>query len=415
MYKDLEWHVRFAHPEVANPTKENSFKSTMAFLDMCQDNNESLPHYVARLSRNAAYCNFVLPVGENDYTEKMIQHQLVHGLADQELRHTVLNDSDLEQTHCLQELLDKIESRGRSRGCRTISCLPKRPKERRVGSASTATSTTCVECSKLPCRSPDQALCPKTSASPVEQQRTCDKIVDSNLIRFPVDGGEELVFEISENKYFCTTCSSKTGARKGLAKSSVRLHARTKHYMEIKSWTRGKRRAIRLEAVHRCPTCTKECRRAKITKGFATHIGKCTLKKQRLAEQFMTSTCKTTCISSINKDQENFEYTLASPKVATNYSEESRLPALAGENVQEVVLDILVDRPSAINPILDLNGETLIQIGEQQTDKNPQDLSIIQTLESQIFGMDFDEYKIEEDTVTPGLLFNRPGYSYRIL
>ena len=113
----------------------------MAFLDMHQDNNETLKHYVIRLARKAACCTFILPVGESDYTEKMIQNQLLHGLADIELQKLVLNDSDMEQCNSLQGLLDLIEMRAQSGGSWTISYLPKIQKETTVRSASTATST----------------------------------------------------------------------------------------------------------------------------------------------------------------------------------------------------------------------------------------------------------------------------------
>ena len=366
---------------------------------MRQDNNETLEHYVIRLTRKAACCNFILPVGKSDYTEKMIQHQLLHGLADTELQKSVLNDSDMEQAKSLQGLLDLIEMRTRSGGSWTISYLPKMLKETTVRSASAATSTFGVDCSISSSRNPDPTLYPKTSASLASHQRACDESVESNHVRFLIDEGGELTFKIRENKYFCTTCSSEIGAIKGLAKSSVRLHARTKHCLEIKSWTRWERRAARLEAVHRCPTCPKECRRAKVTKGFEAHINKCALKRQRLGDKFMKEAMTTTGISAITMDKAEFDYTLAVPIVPTNDSDESMLPASPGINAEEAMLDIPDNGPAAIDSILKLNGETLVQVGGQQIDWNPQDVVKLPTSELQIFEMgwlQWDEDKIED-------------------
>ena len=57
---------------------------------MSQNQDEKVKHYVARLRGQAATCNFSVTEGTKDYSEQMIQHQLIRGLSDQDIQEHVL-------------------------------------------------------------------------------------------------------------------------------------------------------------------------------------------------------------------------------------------------------------------------------------------------------------------------------------
>ena len=70
--------------------KRNILLNKVTFLDMVQEEQEPLKLYVARLKGQAAVCNFTLPKGTSDYTDQMVQHQLIRGLKDESIQEHIL-------------------------------------------------------------------------------------------------------------------------------------------------------------------------------------------------------------------------------------------------------------------------------------------------------------------------------------
>jgi hypothetical protein len=69
---------------------QNVLLNIVSFLGMGQDTDEPVKHYTARLRGQAAVCNFTLPAGTQNYTDRMVQHQLVRGLCDPLIQEQVL-------------------------------------------------------------------------------------------------------------------------------------------------------------------------------------------------------------------------------------------------------------------------------------------------------------------------------------
>ena len=70
--------------------RRNVLLNKVSFFDMSQNQDEKVKHYVARLRGQAATCNFSVTEGTKDYSEQMIQHQLIRGLSDQDIQEHVL-------------------------------------------------------------------------------------------------------------------------------------------------------------------------------------------------------------------------------------------------------------------------------------------------------------------------------------
>ena len=77
--------------------KQNILLNKVVFLDMAQDTGEPVKLFTARLKGQAAMCDFTLPTGVSDYTDQMVQHQLVRGLSDQSIQEYVLAHAATEQ------------------------------------------------------------------------------------------------------------------------------------------------------------------------------------------------------------------------------------------------------------------------------------------------------------------------------
>ena len=78
--------------------KQNVLVNVVNFLSMGQDNDEPVKHFIARLRGQSQVCEFVLPAGHTDYSERMILHQLICGIADptvqeEMLAHTASQDN----------------------------------------------------------------------------------------------------------------------------------------------------------------------------------------------------------------------------------------------------------------------------------------------------------------------------------
>ena len=91
--------------------KRNVLLNKVTFLDMRQENLEPVKLFAARLKGQAAVCDFKLPSGVTDYTDQMVQHQLIRGLNDQSIQEHILAYAataegakmDLDSTVCMVE------------------------------------------------------------------------------------------------------------------------------------------------------------------------------------------------------------------------------------------------------------------------------------------------------------------------
>ena len=93
--------------------KQNVLINVVEFLSMGQADGEPVKHYAARLKGAAATCNFTLPLGQQDYTENMVKHQLVRGINNPFILEQVLAQATTEKgiKMDLQETLNLIEAK----------------------------------------------------------------------------------------------------------------------------------------------------------------------------------------------------------------------------------------------------------------------------------------------------------------
>ena len=70
--------------------KRNILLNKVAFLDMSQATDEPVKMFAARLRGQASTCDFTLTSGTTDYTEHMVQHQLIKGLNNQDIQEHIL-------------------------------------------------------------------------------------------------------------------------------------------------------------------------------------------------------------------------------------------------------------------------------------------------------------------------------------
>jgi hypothetical protein len=77
--------------------KQNILVNVVQFLRMGQDGNESAGAFMARLKGQPRVCNFSLPPGVSNYSEKMVTHQLIWGLADPVIQEQILFHNSTNQ------------------------------------------------------------------------------------------------------------------------------------------------------------------------------------------------------------------------------------------------------------------------------------------------------------------------------
>ena len=95
--------------------RQNVLLNIVSFLGMGQDTDEPVKHFTARLRGQAAVCNFTLPEGTQEYTDLMVQHQLVRGLSDpliqeQVLAHAATEDGAIMDLNKTINLIEAKES-----------------------------------------------------------------------------------------------------------------------------------------------------------------------------------------------------------------------------------------------------------------------------------------------------------------
>ena len=91
--------------------KQNILVNVVNFLRLGQNNSESAGSFTARLKGQARICNFTLPQGVTDYSEKMVTHQLIRGLADPVIQEQVLAHSSTNKDMQLDAILQFIQAK----------------------------------------------------------------------------------------------------------------------------------------------------------------------------------------------------------------------------------------------------------------------------------------------------------------
>ena len=90
--------------------KQNILINTMQFLNTKADGDPARKH-AARLNRKAVDCEFKLAAGETDYSKKMVQFQLVHGLEEPEIQEQVFAEYAIKPEMTLEETINFIEAK----------------------------------------------------------------------------------------------------------------------------------------------------------------------------------------------------------------------------------------------------------------------------------------------------------------
>ena len=91
--------------------KQNILVNVFQFQKMGQDPNETAGSFVARLKGQARVCNFQLPAGQSDYSEKMVNHQLISGLVDPTIQEQMLAQSSTNKDITLDSALQFIQAK----------------------------------------------------------------------------------------------------------------------------------------------------------------------------------------------------------------------------------------------------------------------------------------------------------------
>ena len=91
--------------------KQNILVNVFQFQKMGQDPNETTGSFVARLKGQARVCNFQLPAGQSDYSEKMVTHQLISGLVDPTIQEQMLAQSSTNKDITLDSALQFIQAK----------------------------------------------------------------------------------------------------------------------------------------------------------------------------------------------------------------------------------------------------------------------------------------------------------------
>ena len=107
--------------------KQNVLVNIVNFLNMSQDHDEPVKNFIARLKGQSQVCNFTLPQGQTDYTEKMVMHQLICGLASPTLQEEVLSHTHWREAELKEFTLEslKLFVEGKESGKREQSILSK--------------------------------------------------------------------------------------------------------------------------------------------------------------------------------------------------------------------------------------------------------------------------------------------------
>ena len=91
--------------------KQNILVNVVQFLRMGQDGSESAGSFTARLKGQARVCNFTLPQGVSDYSDKMVTHQLIRGLVDPVIQEQVLAHSSTNKDMSLDSVLQFVQAK----------------------------------------------------------------------------------------------------------------------------------------------------------------------------------------------------------------------------------------------------------------------------------------------------------------
>ena len=90
--------------------KQNILINTIQFLNTKADGDPARKH-AAKLNRKAVDCEFKLEAGETDYSKKMVQFQLVHGLEEPDIQEQVFAEYAIKPNMTLEETINFIEAK----------------------------------------------------------------------------------------------------------------------------------------------------------------------------------------------------------------------------------------------------------------------------------------------------------------
>ena len=94
----------------AEVRKQNILINTMHFLNTKADGDLVRKH-AAKLNRNAVDCEFKLQYDETDYSKKMVQFQLVHGLEEPDIQEQVFTEYAIKPQMTLEETINFIKAK----------------------------------------------------------------------------------------------------------------------------------------------------------------------------------------------------------------------------------------------------------------------------------------------------------------
>ena len=91
--------------------QQNVMINVVEFLGMGQDMDEPAKHFAARLKGQAQVCDFTIPQGTTDYSNKMVMHQLIRGLVDPSIQEQVLSHAATNPNLTVEQVQAFIESK----------------------------------------------------------------------------------------------------------------------------------------------------------------------------------------------------------------------------------------------------------------------------------------------------------------
>ena len=91
--------------------KQNVLVNVVDFLGLGQEPDETVKHYVSRLKGQAQVCDFTIPQGTTDYSDKMVMHQLIRGLSDPTIQEQVLAHSATTKDLNLETIQNFVEGK----------------------------------------------------------------------------------------------------------------------------------------------------------------------------------------------------------------------------------------------------------------------------------------------------------------
>ena len=235
---------------------ESELISRVNLRNMCQDHQEDIRHFAARVKGQSALCNYTIKCtscdAENSYADQEIRDQICTGLADPEIQKDVL--AQREQNKTPEELIEFIEDR--EAGKRSQSALTtaanvsriseyKRNKNNNQGAVPKNTSNTdiCSFCGEKghgykAQRYVREKRCPAYSSS----CQICGKIGHlTKMCRFKTKPAKETELASIHPQSDVAESNRQADFIGGIKIASMNISISHKEYSELNGWTTTKR------------------------------------------------------------------------------------------------------------------------------------------------------------------------------